>query len=129
MSPKAYDVDVTRDGRWWLISVPEIDQLTQARRLKDVHEMAAELVALHTDLPVSMVQQIHIRSIMVFGEDYAEYAGQIQAVRMAAELAAEVSKRDTKSFIRHASNLMSVRDIAYLLDVSPARVSQLRRGR
>ena len=27
---QTYEIEVYRDGRWWMIHVPEIDQLTQA---------------------------------------------------------------------------------------------------
>jgi hypothetical protein len=33
-----YDVRVTRDGRWW--KVPEIDQITRARRISEIEESA-----------------------------------------------------------------------------------------
>jgi len=35
MLPMAYAVNVTRDGEWWMMAVPAIDGLTQARRLSD----------------------------------------------------------------------------------------------
>ena len=41
-----YTVDVTRDGRWWTVSIPAVDGVTQARRLSDVESMARELVAV-----------------------------------------------------------------------------------
>lgn len=44
----AYAVNVTRDGEWWMMAVPAIDGLTQARRLSDVERMARELVAVET---------------------------------------------------------------------------------
>ena len=31
-----YKIEVERDGRWWMISVPEIEQLTQARRIDEI---------------------------------------------------------------------------------------------
>ena len=44
----AYAVNVTRDGEWWMMAVPAIDGLTQARRLSDAERMARELVAVET---------------------------------------------------------------------------------
>jgi hypothetical protein len=44
-----YKVEVTRDGRWWMIHVPEIDQLTQARRIGEIVPMAESLIAISTD--------------------------------------------------------------------------------
>jgi DNA-directed RNA polymerase specialized sigma24 family protein len=41
---------VTRDGKFWLIRVPEIDRSTQALRYQDVPIMAAELIEIMTGL-------------------------------------------------------------------------------
>ena len=48
-----YRVEVTREGRWWMINVPEIDQLTQARRITEIVPMAESLIAISTDQPLS----------------------------------------------------------------------------
>lgn len=50
-----YDVTVARDGRWWMIHVPEIDQLTQARHPGEIEQMARDLIAVSTDTPVAEV--------------------------------------------------------------------------
>lgn len=44
-----YTANVTRDGRFWLIHVPEVDRHTQARRLREIDTMARDLVAIMTD--------------------------------------------------------------------------------
>jgi len=38
---KTYNVTVTREGKWWMIDVPAIDGLTQARRLSKIKQRAA----------------------------------------------------------------------------------------
>jgi hypothetical protein len=38
----------SRDGRFWLIHVPEIDRHTQARHLREIDTMARDLVAVMT---------------------------------------------------------------------------------
>lgn len=52
---KTYDVNVYRDGRWWMIEVPDLDGLTQARRLSDVREEAIDYIAVATDVATSAV--------------------------------------------------------------------------
>ena len=42
---KQYTARVTRDDRFWLIHVPEIDRFTQARHLREVEAMARDLIA------------------------------------------------------------------------------------
>ncbi len=43
---KQYTARVTRDDRFWLIHVPEIDRFTQARHLREVESMARDLIAV-----------------------------------------------------------------------------------
>ncbi|WP_436494025.1 hypothetical protein [Actinokineospora sp. HUAS TT18] len=45
---KTYQVDVSRDGRFWMVRVPEIDRSTQAPRHRNVRPMAAELIEIMT---------------------------------------------------------------------------------
>lgn len=50
-----YDIEVTRDGRWWMIHVPELDLLTQARHPGEIEDMARDLIAVSTDTPIEDV--------------------------------------------------------------------------
>jgi hypothetical protein len=43
-----YHADVTRDGKFWLIRIPEIGRSTQAIRYKDVAAIAGELIEIMT---------------------------------------------------------------------------------
>ena len=52
---QTYDVDVSRDGHWWMVEVPSIGALTQARRMDEVEEMARSIIAVALDLPPSEV--------------------------------------------------------------------------
>lgn len=49
IKPRAYTAICTRVGKWWEITIPELDQVTQARRLDEVAATVADLVALLTD--------------------------------------------------------------------------------
>jgi hypothetical protein len=53
MSRKTYSYNVTRDGRFWLIHVPELDRFTQARNLREVDEMVVDLISVITDQPTT----------------------------------------------------------------------------
>jgi hypothetical protein len=41
--------------RWWMIYVPEIDELTQARHISETEDMARSLIAVSTDTPIADV--------------------------------------------------------------------------
>ena len=55
-----YDIEVYRDGRWWMIRIPELDGLTQARHRGEIDEMARDYIAICTDTPVD---QVHVRRL------------------------------------------------------------------
>ncbi|MDQ2838454.1 MAG: HicB family toxin-antitoxin system [Actinomycetota bacterium] len=121
----SYRANVSREGKWWMVSIPELGELTQARRLSEVELMARELIAVNLDVPLSTVQvdvaladvgQValeqrvgHLREQRATAVT-AELAIQAEAGRLAKELAAEG---------------VPMRDIGTLLDVSFQRAHQL----
>lgn len=123
---KTYDINVTREGKWWMIEIPEIDGLTQARRVSEIEDMARSFIAVDTDTPISEVA-IRVGGIKV-GElgDIAARARRIVKKREEIEAAAVVAQRDLAELARALTEAeVPVRDSATLLDVSPQRVSQL----
>jgi hypothetical protein len=121
-----YNVRVTRDGRWWMIEVPEIDGLTQARRVSEIEEMARSLIAISTDVPLADVR-VRIDSIEVptLG-DIARAAHHIEDLRDEAHRLEVKAAQATQQFARDlTTHGIPVRDVAALLHLSPQRVSQL----
>ena len=121
-----YKVEVSRDGRWWMINVPEIDQLTQARRINEIEDMAPSLIAITTDTPLTDIT-VQITSINVpeFG-DIAGGAREIEAARRTAVQANEAAQRAAADYVQSLAKAgVPVRDAAALLHVSPQRISQL----
>jgi hypothetical protein len=37
---KTFTATARREGTWWIITVPELDAVTQARHVRDINEMA-----------------------------------------------------------------------------------------
>ena len=54
--PVTYTAVCERVGRWWEITVPELDEVTQARTLDEVPETVADLVATMTGADPTTVQ-------------------------------------------------------------------------
>ncbi|MHB8245338.1 MAG: type II toxin-antitoxin system HicB family antitoxin [Acidimicrobiales bacterium] len=46
---KTYRATVQREPGWWIVTVPELDLVTQARRVRDIQHMATDLVAAWLD--------------------------------------------------------------------------------
>jgi hypothetical protein len=48
-----YEYSVQRDGRWWMVHIPELDGVTQARFPGEVELMAREWIAVSQGIPFS----------------------------------------------------------------------------
>jgi hypothetical protein len=120
-----YEVNVTRDGRWWMIEVPAIDGLTQARRVSEIEDQAKSLIATMLDVAASEVE-IEVASVMVGEVDALALATQVrEARRAAAEAEEQAAKAMSGAVTALVGEQAPVRDIGELLGVSHQRVSQL----
>lgn len=121
-----YKVEVTRDGKWWMLSVPELGELTQARRLSEAERMAREVIAVTLDIRLSAVH-VNLKVGKVGSVNHPdEHARAIrarreEAKRLEREAAAEASQlaRDL------AAAEVPMRDIGTMLGVSHQRAHQL----
>lgn len=123
---REYKIEVTRDGRWWMIYVPEIDSLTQARRISEIEEMARSLIAISTDQPLSGIT-VKIASIDVPGlGDIQGAAAHLIQQREEVAAATKKAQHSTGAFVNALTAAgIPVRDAGELLDLSPQRISQL----
>jgi hypothetical protein len=121
-----YTVSVTREGRWWIVRVPAIDQVTQARRLSEVTKAARELIAVTLDVPMSKVSAL-VRVERV--GDIEDVTGRAEAIRKEHARADELALRaqdGSKELARKLAGAhVPMRDIGELLGVSHQRVHQL----
>jgi hypothetical protein len=121
----AYRVEVTREGKWWMVSIPELDGLTQARRLEDASAMARDYIAVALDIPTSDVE-LNVAVIDVDGVNVADAIARLEAEKLEAEAARERVAEDTRRLAQTlASSKVPVRDIGAILGVSHQRAHQL----
>ena len=52
---ETYEISVHREGRWWMIYVPEIDEFTQARHVGETEDMARSLITVRTGQPIDNI--------------------------------------------------------------------------
>ena len=120
-----YQVMVTRDGRWWMISVPEIDGLTQARRLADVEQMARELIAVTLDVRLSEVA-VEVTFGDIDGIPVGSCIQTISSERAEAARLEEDAAAKTKTLVKElVAHKVPLRDIGEMLGLSFQRVHQL----
>jgi len=92
-----YEVAVTREGRWWMVEIPGLDGLTQARRLDEVEKMAREYIAVTQDVPISQVA-VTISGIEVEGQDVLETKTLVDDLRTHAKQLEELVADLTREF-------------------------------
>jgi hypothetical protein len=120
-----YDITVTREGRWWMVEVPALDLLTQARRVSEIETMAREIIAVTRDVKMSDVE-VDITAFIVDGVDMLTVINDVRAKRDAAEAAERAAGEAMRDAVRAlTSHSAPVRDVGELLGVSHQRVSQL----
>jgi hypothetical protein len=122
---KSYRVEVTRDGKWWMVSIPELDGLTQARRLGEVELMAREYIAVTTGTPLSDVTVDMTIEVGDIHDAGAEAAHIRQEREEAARLEAQALAESKALAQRLAAEQVPVRDIGEILGVTFQRASQL----
>lgn len=131
-----YRVNVHREGRWWIITVPDLDgyrtddgmvnsgSTTQARRLADVETEARDFVCTVTDAAPSAVSlDVHID---IDGFDVTRESARLRDLRdQAARLDRELGDVQAALARRLAERNVPVRDIGTALGVSYQRAHQL----
>jgi predicted RNase H-like HicB family nuclease/predicted XRE-type DNA-binding protein len=125
---REYKIEVARDGRWWMVHIPEIDGITQARRLGEAEAMAREYIALHLGIPIDTVK-VETASVRTEQPQFRELLSDAREVEDLRAKAREADRKATEATREYAQWLTThgipVRDIADLLKISPQRVSQL----
>jgi hypothetical protein len=120
-----YTARVTREGKWWMVAVPEIDGLTQARRLGEADLMAQELIAVTLGVPRESIE-IALVVESVGAVDVEDRLAEIRRTKSEAEGLEAKARAETVALARElADQKVPVRDIGSMLDVSFQRAHQL----
>jgi hypothetical protein len=108
-----------------MISVPEIDGLTQARRLADVEQMASELIAVTRDVRLSEVA-VEVSFGAIDGIDVASFVKAINSEKAEAAHLEEDAAATTRTLVKElVAHDVPLRDIGAMLGLSFQRVHQL----
>ena len=131
-----YDVEVTRDDKWWMITVSELrgytaadgainlSDTTQSRRLADVPGQARDFICTVTDKAPSEVA-VSVTDT-VDGIDVSARAGQVISDRELADRYASAARTEAGQLARDlAERGVSIRDVGEALGVSFQRAQQL----
>lgn len=122
---KTYDMKVYRDGRWWMIEIPELDGLTQTRRISEIRKEAIDYIAVTTDVAASAVK-VNLTSLVIDDVDVLADEQRIETLRRETQrLQDELSEQMRHIAKKLADHQVPVRDIGDVLHVSHQRADQL----
>jgi len=124
-----YTATITREGKWWMVHIPELDGVTQARRLSEAGRMAQEYVAVTLNVPIeSVTVNVEVESVGPVKNIRARVSS-IQTERaQAAELESKALAETTTLARELVSADVPLRDVGAVLGVSFQRVHQLVAG-
>lgn len=124
MSRPTYQLDVTRDGAWWMVDVVGLDYRTQARTLAEIDEMGRDLIAGVVDVAIDSFDiVIHVEQPADVAARLAE-AAELDRKAQAAVKGAARDRREAARMLRDTYRLSAI-DAARVLGVTRARVYQL----
>ncbi len=114
----------SRDGRFWLVYVPEVDRYTQGRNLVEAREMARDLAATLLDLPIEDVVLTEM-SIELPAEVQADLDRAQELRKQASDANHEAAQLARAAASRLRDGGLTVRDVGAALGVSYQRAHQL----
>lgn len=121
-----HSVSVWREGRWWVAEVAGVGA-TQARRLRELRERTADLVATALDCDP---EDVSVDMIIQLPDDVTSQLDRAAALReQAAHAQHEAAAAVRVAAARLQEQGVSVRDIGTALGVSYQRAHQLLHGR
>lgn len=119
---KTYQAVARREGRFWLVDVEGVG-LTQGRNLQDARDMAADLVETMTGKPGDINFIVDLPAPLAAGLGKAK--ADIRQAEQDLQHAAEEVRRVAAAL--RATQGLTGKDVAFVLDVSEQRASQLLR--
>ena len=125
MATYKYEAKAYLDGKWWMVEIPELGGLTQARKLKEVTFMARDFIAATLDVPIDDVE-ITLTIERVNELDILERVARINAEKEQAAALERKALQDAVLLARELSAAkLTVREIGQVLGVSHQRAHQL----
>lgn len=123
MAVNIYKAFASRDGKYWLIHVPEVDQYTQARTLAEAEPMTRELISLLLGVPDDSFKLEWHNQLSEDVLHHLELADKYAAEAAWYQAEAANERRFAARAMRAEG--MTVRDIGAALGVSHQRAQQL----
>lgn len=112
-----------KEGKWWEISIPEIDQVTATKKLSEVQEYAESLATSILDVPEgSVAVNVTYGLPAAVSSEWEQAREEMSRAQDLTKSAAERSRSVVRGL--HTKGY-TVRDIEKVLGISFQRASQL----
>lgn len=119
-----YHARATREGRWWIITIPELEAVTQARNVREIDEMARGAIAALTNVDEDQVSVSVTIGLPDLAASAWKEAEALQAEADAAsKRAAELRRTAVKNLLTEAR--LTQAEAGRLLGLSYQRIQQL----
>lgn len=126
MTEYRYTATVERDGRWWLLTIRELDVVGQARGLSEADAVAHEIAALALGVAADEVTvEVTVR-VTPEAEELWREAEEAERESRAAQERSAVARRRAVALAR--ADRYSLEATAAAFGVSRTRVQQLERA-
>lgn len=118
-----YHAKVERDGKYWLVHVPEIDKYTQARNLREVERVARDLIAIIEEVePESFEIEVSIE----LPEEAADHWGRSKQLHELSDALKAEAAEEAREAVKSLTALgLTLREAGQSLGVSFQRAGQL----
>jgi hypothetical protein len=123
---RVWEATAFPDGKFWIIEIPDIDGMTQARSVKEIDVMVRDLISIMTE---TEPDSFDVNMQLLLPDDVAatlKRAGELRDIADSARKEAAIESRRAAKALR-ASGL-TVRDIGAALGISFQRAHQLVKG-
>lgn len=121
----AYTAKAVREGRWWVVTVPELGgRATQVRRLDQVDEYVRDLIGLFTDDDATSAE-VHVKVGVGDTAVQKRLDRALVTRQKAVEVATAAAEETRGAAVELQRQGLSVRDIGVALGVSFQRAQQL----
>ena len=122
---KTYQATACKDGRWWIIQIPELRATGQADSAREVARVARTMVDLCyavDGLDEEFAVEIDYELPGEVRADWDEATRQKKAAKAAETVASELARRSVRT-LREAG--YTYHDMSMVLGLSPQRIHQL----
>ena len=125
MATRRFHANAYLEGNWWMVEIPEVNGLTQARRLNEVTQMAREFIAATAGISLDSFE-LEMTIQRVHDLDIADRVARIQSEKAQALELERRATEEAQALARQLSEAnLTVREIGVILGVSHQRAHQL----